>query len=178
MIHFLEQIIYLIGKYGPLLLLLCSLFFLWSKENMFFYYSIGIFINSLLNIVLKGLIQQPRPYEDTKDFELALKNAKSIIFKNGYIPYDIFGMPSGHTQSCFFSSIFILLALKKPKIFLFYLFISFIVMYQRIKYDYHTLFQTIVGAIVGSSFAYYVFYLAQEKIKGKITAKRDDFAPI
>jgi membrane-associated phospholipid phosphatase len=87
-------------------------------------------------------------------------------------------MPSGHAQSVFFSTIFIYLALKQKNILFLYIIISFIVCYQRVYYEYHTLSQVIVGSIVGSSFAYFVYYLVREKIKGKIREKPDDYGPI
>jgi len=176
--NIIEQILYNLGQYGSHILFISSLFLLWNNANLFFYYIVGIFINKILNLIIKGGLQQPRPSEDPKEFELALRNGKRFIFKDGYLSYDIFGMPSGHTQTAFFSLIYIFLSLRKPNITIFYLVISLIVVYQRIKYNYHTLLQTIIGCIIGSIFAYYVYYLAQEKIKGNIKSKLDDFAPI
>ena len=49
-------------------------------------------------------------------------------------------------------------------------------MYQRVKYNYHTVLQVTVGAIVGSLFGYFVYYLSQEQIKGKINEKPDENA--
>jgi hypothetical protein len=51
-------------------------------------------------------------------------------------------------------------------------------MAQRIYNNYHTVFQIIVGDIVGALFAWFVFHLAQQKLKGRIREKRDDFGPI
>ena len=173
----LDKVFYYIGGYGPLILLFFSLFLLWNKHNLFFYYSIGIFINAILNLIIKGILQQPRPSEDPKVFNLALKNGKHFIFKD-YIPHDIFGMPSGHTQSSFFSTIFVFLSLQNFKILYMYLAISCITMAQRVVYNYHTILQVFVGAIVGTLFGYYMYHLAQQKIKGKIREKPDDFGPI
>jgi membrane-associated phospholipid phosphatase len=173
----IERIFNYLGGLGPLILLFFSLFLLWNKENLFFYYSVGIFLNAILNLILKGFFKHPRPSEDPKLFNIALKNGKRFIFKN-YIPHDIFGMPSGHTQSAFFSTIFIFLSLKNYNILFAYLIITFITMFQRIFYNYHTLFQVIIGAIVGTLFGYCFYYLAQQKLQGKINEKPDDFAPI
>jgi len=167
-----------IGKYGPIILIIITLYLLRKHNNLFFYYAIGIFINTIVNIILKGLILQPRPSEDPKMFNLAIKNGKRFVFKNGIIPHDICGMPSGHTQSVIFSTVFIYLSLKNIKIALSYLIISLITMYQRIEYNHHTTFQVIVGGIVGSLLAYIVFYLAKQNIKGIIKIKSDDNAPI
>jgi membrane-associated phospholipid phosphatase len=166
-----------IGTFGPIILIFLSMYLLWDKHNLFFYYTIGVFINAMLNLVIKGILQQPRPSEDPKMFNLALTHGKRLIFKNG-IPHDIFGMPSGHSQSSIFSSIFIYFSLRNINILFFYLFISLITMAQRIVYNYHTVLQVIVGSIVGAGFGYFAYYLAKEKMKGHINEKNDDFGPI
>ena len=60
------------GIFGPLILYFLSIYLLWNNDNLFFYYNIGIFMNALLNLIFKGIIQQPRPSEDPKTFHLAL----------------------------------------------------------------------------------------------------------
>jgi len=165
------------GNYGPLLLIILSFYLLRKKTNLFYYYTIGVFLNAILNLFLKGLIQMPRPSEDLKEFNLALKNGKRFVFKNG-IPHDMFGMPSGHTQSVMFSTIFIFLALKNYKILYLYLLISLITMSQRIYYNFHTLSQVLAGILVGLFFGYLMFYLCKKNIMGLIREKKDDNGPI
>ena len=152
-------------------------FSLQNYYNLFFYYTLGIFVNTILNIILKGIIQQPRPTEDVKKFNLALTNGKRFFFKDG-VPFNIFGMPSGHAESAFFSTTFIYLSLRHENLFYFYLLFSLLIVIQRVVFYYHTILQVIVGAIVGCGFAYFVYYLAREKIKGHITEKKDDNGPI
>ena len=164
------------GQYGPIILIIYSCYLLWDKSNLFFYYVVGIFINAILNLIIKGIIQEPRPSEDLKTFELLLKNGRRFLFKDG-IPHDIFGMPSGHTQSSLFSTIFIFLSLKNLNILRIYLLISFIIMAQRVAFNYHTINQVIVGAIVGGLFGYSMFYMAQNKLMGVIREKIDDYGP-
>ena len=165
-----------IGGYGPLILIVLSVYLLWNKRNLLFYYIIGGFFNAILNLVLKGIFQQPRPSEDYDKFNLVLKNGQRFIFKNG-IPFDVFGMPSGHSQSSLFSAIFIFLSLKNLNILSVYLFISFIIMAQRVAFNHHTINQVIVGAIVGGLFGYSMFYMAQNKLMGVIREKIDDYGP-
>ena len=165
------------GCYGPVILIFLSMYLLWDNHNLFFYYSIGVFVNAILNLIIKGIFQQPRPSEDPKKFEIALKHGKRFLFKDG-IPYDIFGMPSGHSQSVLFSAVFIYFSLQKLNILYLYLAISFITMIQRVSYNYHTVFQVIVGAIIGALFGYFVFSLAEKKIKNHIREKPDDDVPI
>ena len=166
-----------IGTYSPLILIALSIHLLWHKENLLFYYTVGVFVNAIINLILKGIIQQPRPCDDCSSFHLALTHGKRILFKNG-IPFDIFGMPSGHAQSVLFSTIFMYMALRKRNILYVYLAFSLLTIVQRVSYNYHTYMQILVGCIVGAIFGYIVYKLAREKIKGPITEKVDDFGPI
>ena len=165
------------GCYGPNILIFLSLYLLWNHDNLFFYYVIGIVIDFILNITLKGMIQQPRPSFNTKEFNLALKNNKRFIYKDG-IPLDLFGMPSGHSSSVMFSTIFVYHALKSTKWLYVYLCISAIIISQRVVYNYHTISQVIVGSFVGVGLAYVMYILAEKKIKGRIREKPDDNGPI
>jgi len=165
------------GSYGPIILILLSIFILWDSHNLFFYYIVGLFVNSVLNLLIKAIIQQPRPTEYTEHFHLALTHGKRFLFNDG-IPFNIFGMPSGHAQASFFSAVFVFLSTKQYNLLYFYTLFSLLIMIQRVYFNYHTILQVIVGAIVGSVFAYFVYYLAREKIKGHITEKKDDNGPI
>ena len=176
-VEFLNIFIYNFGKLGPLLLFVNSLYLLWNKNNLFYYYLYGIFLNSIFNLVLKGIIKEPRPSEDPKLFNIALKHSIRFKFINGY-PHDIFGMPSGHTQSELFSTIFIYLALKDIKITIGYLFIALLTMYQRVLFKEHSMLQLIAGGIVGTLFGGFIYLMARQKIMGKLRAKKDDDGPI
>lgn len=177
MINILKDLFYYFGSSGPIILYILCLKFLWNKPNQFFYYNVGIFSNTIINIFLKGILKHPRPSEDILQFNIALNNGTRLIFKNG-IPHDIFGMPSGHSQSVLFSTIFLYLSIKKINILYFCLFVCVTTMAQRVVFNFHTLVQVICGAIVGAGFGYFIFYLAGLKIRGHITEKLDDFAPI
>lgn len=171
------SILYELGGYGPIILILLSWYLLWDNKNLFFYYTVGIFSNAVLNIVFKGMIQEPRPMFDSKKLSLLKLHQKEYLFQNG-IPFDMYGMPSGHAQTAFFSTIFIYLCLKQNNWLYVYLILTLIICYQRVKYDYHYISQVIVGSIIGSAFGYFVYNLAREKIKGRIREKPDDFGPI
>ena len=93
--------------------------------------------------------------EDVKKFNLALTHGKRFFFKDG-VPFNIFGMPSGHVQSAFFSTTFIYLSLRHENWFYFYILFSLLIVIQRIVFNYHTILQVIVGALVGAGFAYFV----------------------
>jgi len=106
------------------------------------YYLIGLFFNSLLNYILKGIIKQPRPLENEKLINLALNNGRLF-------PYEIYGMPSGHAQASLYSTIFIWLVFKNKNILILYLLLTLLTMYNRINTKSHSIIQVIVGAIVG-----------------------------
>lgn len=166
-----------IGQTSPFMLFFISVFLLRNKNNLLFYYVVFFVIGLLINLILKGLIEEPRPSIDTKTFDLMMKNKERYIYKHG-IPYDIFGMPSGHSQSVLFTTIFIYLSLHDIKILLLYLFIDIITLVQRVVDNHHTVKQVIVGSIVGCLLGYVAFKFAQTNIEGKKTAKKDDFGPI
>jgi membrane-associated phospholipid phosphatase len=172
-----NQFIRSFGKMGPLVLFINTLYLLWHKDNLFYYYLYGVFLNSILNLVLKGIIKEPRPSEDPKLFNIALKHSIRFKFVDGY-PHDIFGMPSGHAQSTFFSTIFIYLALKDIKITIGYLLIALFTMYQRVLFKQHTVIQVIAGAIVGLLFGGFIYFMTRQKITGKLRFKKDDDGPI
>jgi len=165
------------GSYGDIIIKSLSLYLLWDKGNLFFYYIVGIIIDSILNTLLKGIIQQPRPSFNSKDFNLALKNNKRFLYKDG-LPYDFFGMPSGHASSVIFSTVFIYLALRKTKWLYVYLIISAIIISQRVVFQHHSISQVIVGAFVGAFLAYFIYQFAEKKMKGKIREKPDDNGPL
>ena len=165
------------GTLGPFILFGITNYLLWDKSTLLFYYQVGFLTNAILNLVLKGIFKYPRPSEDPREFNLALKNGRRFVFKNG-MPHDIFGMPSGHSQSTMFSTIFIFLSLKNSTITLVFLTISLLVMYQRIKDNHHTFIQVIPGAIIGLLYGYLFYYFAQQSLTGKIKEKPDDNGPL
>ena len=173
----MTKIFFYIGNNGPYFLLIITIYLLWNKHNLLFYYLIGFFISSILNIILKGVFKQPRPSEDEKLFKISLKTGNEAIFKNK-IPFDVYGMPSGHAQSTFYSTVFIWFALKNKKIFTLYFLFSLFIVFQRVHFSYHTIIQVIVGSLIGSSFAYFMYFITQKKIMGNLILKKDDNGPV
>lgn len=168
------KIIDTIGYFGPQILAITSGFLLFKKPTLLTMYFFGFIINSLLNLVLKGIIKQPRPSEDKHLFNIWLHNE----MKTDRHWYDRFGMPSGHAESVFYSTVFIFFALKNNNITILYLIISLNTLFQRIKYKNHTVSQVIVGSIVGAILAFLFHYYSKITLKGILKAKSDDNAPI
>jgi membrane-associated phospholipid phosphatase len=162
-----------IGYTGPAIVFVLSLFLLYGKWIFFSYYIFGYFITFILNSVLKVIIKQPRPKEDNLLFNLHLTNGKRIGF-------DRYGMPSGHSQTVWYSLVFIFFALRShkhfTKIITVYLIITLNTMIQRVQYKNHTVTQVIVGAFVGSFTGYFIYLMAKSKIHGLLRYKPDDNA--
>ena len=168
----LSKIFDYLGYFGPNILLVFSIFLLLAKNYRSYlsYYLIGYVLNILLNYVLKGIIRQPRPNEDKKLIEMALHNGKRF-------GYDIYGMPSGHSQGVFYSTAFIHLILKNPQVTLIFFLFSLNTIIQRVNYKNHTILQVLIGALVGIAFANIVYYYAQNIIQGNLKLKKDDYGP-
>lgn len=173
LIYMLYNLLLKIGSYGAFILFFISLYLLINKQNGLYYYIVGYFLSIILNIVLKGIFKQPRPMYDKDIFNVALNYTKKHNF---ILPYDIYGMPSGYAQSVFYSTAFIYLMFKNIKITIFYLIISLITIFQRVEELWHTVFQVIIGSLIGIFFGYFIFYMYQQKMMGNLKLKKDDFA--
>jgi len=160
-----------IGGGGPLFMAISSIFLLRSKQTLLNFYIFGLFLNMILNYVLKGIFKHPRPSVDEKVFNAALQHGKRFIYKDG-IPSDLFGMPSGHSESVLYSTGYTYFALKNKHITFIYSIFSLITISQRVYFKYHTVLQVIVGSVVGIAFSYLIYYLAKKQITGLLHEKK------
>jgi membrane-associated phospholipid phosphatase len=167
--NFIEKIIDFIGFLAPHLLFIISILLLWNKKYYLVYYIVGYGFNIVLNLILKGIIRQPRPSEDIKLINISKNNGKRIS-------YDKFGMPSGHAQLSFFSVVFIYLVFKNIPLTIFYIIISLFSLHQRVKYKNHTLLQVIIGTLVGAFVGFAIYMLTKRNVGGKWIAKKEDNA--
>ena len=170
-------ILYELGSYGPILLVLLSWYLLFDQKNLFFYFNVGLITNTVLNVIFKGIIQEPRPMFDSKKIKLMASHAKDYFFQNG-IPFDMYGMPSCHAQTAFFITIFLYLSLKHTNLLYLCIIFSLIICYQRVTFGFHSIAQVIVGSVIGSFIGYFIYQFAREKIKGRIREREDDYGPI
>jgi membrane-associated phospholipid phosphatase len=174
MTEIVKPILNYIGEFGPMILFVPTIFLLFNKSNALVYYIIGSFLNSVLNIFLKLLIQQPRPSDDPDKFELMIQRRKHLLL----IPYDVFGMPSGHAQTVAFTTAFVFMIIQNDMFGVICVVISLLTIWQRVVYNHHTVLQVIMGSMVGLLFAYLMFYLYKINIAGLLKEKCDDYAPI
>ncbi len=174
MTEIVKLIVNYTGEFGPMILFVPTIFLLFNKRNALIYYISGSFLNFILNIFLKLLIQQPRPLDDPDKFELMMERRKHLLL----IPYDVFGMPSGHAQTVAFTTAFVFLMIRNNIFRGFCVLISLVTIWQRVHYNHHTVTQVVIGAIVGILFAGLMFYLNTINIAGLLKEKCDDNAPI
>ena len=170
-LYMIEQIIDFIGFNGPVILFLASIIYLYVKNSYFTIYIIGFMFSGLINYILKGVFKQPRPIDDKHIFNLEKMYRSVLTFEN-------YGMPSGHTQSAFYTTTFTYLAVENNVLLVGSLFISLLTIYQRVESKQHFLFQTIVGAIIGSILGFAFYKYAKNQLQGPLKAKEDDYAPL
>jgi membrane-associated phospholipid phosphatase len=51
-------------------------------------------------------------------------------------------------------------------------------MYQRVLFNRHSALQVLAGAIVGILFGGFIYFMARQKITGKLRPKKDDNGPV
>ena len=160
-----------IGYQGPYILAGVSSFLLWNKPTYLGFYWTGWILNVFLNLLLKGLIQQPRPSEDLHIFNTEKSQLKRI-------GYDRYGMPSGHAQMAFYSVSFLYFVFTSPMLLIGTLLLSTITNFQRVKYKNHTINQVIVGSFVGAFVGYAFYMISDKKNMGVLELKEDDNGPL
>ena len=170
-LYMIEQIIDFIGFYGPVILFLASIIYLYVKNSYFTIYVIGFMFSGLINYILKGVFKQPRPIDDKHIFNLEKMYRRVLTFEN-------YGMPSAHTQAVFYTTTFTYLALENNVLLVCSVFISLLTIYQRVQSRQHFLSQTIVGAIIGIILGFTFYKYAKNQLQGPLKAKEDDYAPL
>lgn len=140
--------LFAIGNYGPIILILINIYYLYDIYFWLCIYLVFVGINTVLNKGLKELIKDPRP-------------------NNGSVTRENYGMPSGHTQSAMFSVIFYYLMFDIDEILYSMLFITGITSIQRYYSRSHSILQILAGICIGGTFAWLVYYFIK-KYKSKI----------
>jgi membrane-associated phospholipid phosphatase len=103
-------------------------------------------LENIFNFFLKAIIQQPRPSVSQQQLNILKNISKYEIVYN----LNLYGMPSGHSQSTAFVIIFAILSgyLSTFQIITIIL-LGLLTIFHRIQYIHHTIMQCIVGIIVG-----------------------------
>ena len=130
-----------LGYYGPHILDICSIIFLYIYHiQSVLWYVGGSLCNRIINSILKNCWR--------------VRRQTQIPFQNKIEPS--YAMPSGHAQSVFFSTIYIYFF--NSHLALIYAFVSIVTCYQRLKYKNHTVGQLFVGALLGLISAIFVVH--------------------
>lgn len=145
-----------IGYYGPSILMLLNI---WNLRNItlhVFLYVLYILALVVFTKQLKGWIREPRPYGYNHD------SNKEWMHDFEYSGAEIYGMPSGHSATLFFSLLYLWFYSRPPLRTTYMIvgaFVAFLTLYQRYQYRKHTVAQLAAGAILGVGMAY-LAYLA------------------
>jgi len=139
-------------------------------------YNVWMFLGIIINLLLKGMIQEPRPMYDKSKVNVALMHTKQYMLKNG-IPFNLYGMPSGHAQMMAYSTCFLYLATENRDLAILCALWLMVSCVQRVHYEFHTITQVCVGVFLGVLIGIGAFKYSTEEIKGKREEKQDDYAP-
>jgi membrane-associated phospholipid phosphatase len=142
-----------LGFYGPIIMFLFVVIAIRKQTPFFISYISGFFVNVYLNKLLKVLIREHRP-----------KGSKNFTELDKYENEEQFGMPSGHAQTIFYSIFFYFYLTQNWYILVGSLFLGILTLYQRWKYNNHTINQLLIGSLIGLLFAFFVFYLTKKNL--------------
>ena len=143
-----------IGFWGPIILFVITMVHLWGHRGFFGTYIIIFVINIGINKIIKAIVRQPRP-----------NNGESIMSYEKYTGIESYGMPSGHAQSILSSITFLYLVKDSPFWLIIGSFIAGLTIFQRWKYNRHTIEQLMVGSVIGIVVAYSGYYITKNHLR-------------
>ena len=150
------NLFYEIGFFGPLINLVTTSFFLLNQKTYLLVYLVFFFINTHVNKILKSVFREPRP-----------KNSIFVNEIDNDRGSDKYGMPSGHAQSVFFSLAYLYLVKENPYAILLETFIASLTLYQRWKFNRHTISQLFVGSLFGIFMAFIAHFIVKKYLTTK-----------
>lgn len=148
----------LIGFYGPVLLGVLDMMYLWIHRYYVTAFVSGYIGTFLLNGILKHLIREPRPAD-----QLHINGHDQMLHA------DRFGMPSGHAQMTGYAVTFLYLVINSPFAIVVAVFIGSLTIFQRYKYRRHTATQLVIGLLIGSITATVFYELTKYRLESNIT---------
>lgn len=156
------QSLYAIGYFSEIIIIVISILLLRTNIYSVLFYIIGIIFSLFVNQTLKRLIKELRPSGPVKFLNSDKFDNKATIY----------GMPSGHSQHLFFSTMYLYLTISNfyPWVLVTCSIIGILTMIERYYFRNHTIRQLVVGAVVGVVVAYVVWF-AREKVKPIIEPK-------
>jgi len=142
-----------IGHMGPIITFsIASIFILVSKKYMLLLlFLLGSFFNLFVNDQLKSWIREPRPTHPKR------------FIDNKFTGAQVYGMPSGHAQICFYNIAFLWNIVSKTHVWVLVISIciSILTLIQRWKFRRHTIEQLGAGSLVGSLIGYGIYSIPE-----------------
>uniref|UniRef100_A0A6C0IVK9 Phosphatidic acid phosphatase type 2/haloperoxidase domain-containing protein n=1 Tax=viral metagenome TaxID=1070528 RepID=A0A6C0IVK9_9ZZZZ len=163
-----------LGYIAPIIMAVISYYLFLGKPIYTNYFFAGLVANNIINIILKLLIKEPRPNNEFKKVELAVKHGE-------YVYFDKFGMPSAHLQNSLYIlgyTLFVLGPTKFSNMIILYIMLVAICGYQRYTSKNHTILQIGIGSVIGFIVAIITYFFASKQVKGQIEEKQDDNGPL
>lgn len=156
-LDFIMPIVTLIGEGGILWIVITLMLLAFRKTRKTgFVMALALIFGLLVgNLTLKPLVARPRPYSIDADAYLLIDKLSDFSF------------PSGHTLACFEGAVSLLLCNHK-KTGTLAIIAAFVVAFSRVYLYVHYPSDVIVGAILGTIFAFVSFFVvkkAYEKVK-------------
>ena len=165
-----------LGANSPLVFFCINMVALWKQPKFFWIFVCFWFVSDYANRLLKWGLQEGRPktiHPSGGDWidpdEISLWDG----FDKGLLQYSYrgehyYGMPSGHSQSAFFSTAFLWFVNRSVWLLLLQGFLCLITVHQRWKYRKHTVEQLGWGAVVGTGIAYLAVFIISPMLKKNI----------
>jgi len=145
-----------------------SLLLLRNKKYYLIFYLGGFLVNTILNMLVKVFIKEPKVN--------ALKHPLEIAVANGFpVSIEAFGMPSTFYQQYGYNIAYLWFVFQEPYTVAVYLVASIGLLY---KFTQHTMLQVGTGFVIGLIVGYLVYILASRYITGNIDGKPEEDAPI
>lgn len=163
----------IIGEFAPYISFLLGFIFLYRSKKQRNY--ILFFLSSfLLNVILKLVWRENRPfgphypqcYSKYYDYDYDLSHIKNNIssiktriirrIKRIINVFNQYGMPSGHSQTMAFLTVYTYLNTYSLPLLIVNLFLTYSTIIQRIETNKHTEKQVNIGLIIGSLFGLFV----------------------
>lgn len=146
---FLSEPIMFIGYYSSRIafIIIFTYFLYYQKFFWLWVYLLLYIFNYFIIGILQKSLRDPRPRDGKK------------FMKDEFHNSEAYGMPSGHSQTVFFSLVFFFMVTRSIPLLLIMLFIAMCTIFQRVLYRKHTILQVIVGAIIGIILGYSSYFL-------------------
>lgn len=152
-----KSIVDFVAFNGPRIIAVITSLRLFTQFQYLIAYIVSKYADSEINKILKNVIREERP-----------SNGENYANER-YVGAHVYGMPSGHAQSVFFSVVFLYLATRSNILLLLTGSIAVLTLLQRWISRKHTVAQLIAGSVVGAVNAFLAYKITKRFIETKKT---------